>query len=188
MGQSLVRRAFSTIGRPAAVGCVVALLTGCGHQSPTEGSDIRFVGAAAGSDLFPAKFHPGEVLGFAMPQMKNVASVPITIQSFRLTHVPRGATVETFKLLSARDTDGVLLGSFPANAGGRDGYGDYTDYLPQHPKIRPNRVSLYYPVLFIRVNTPSNEIASGCVYEYRIGGAQREETAPCRLHLEELTH
>ena len=128
--------------------------------------------------------HPNEVLGFPLPELQNTSSNPITIESFDIAHVPQGVTVEKFKLLSVKDTHGVLLGSFPATDGGRYGYAGYPDYLPEHPVIPAGKISIYYPVVYLKVTAQTSAMPSGCVYVYSVAGQEKKQTAECSFHLE----
>jgi hypothetical protein len=148
---------------------------------------MEFVGLAAAGEIgMDGGAHPGEIVGFAMPQMRNTSERSLQIIGFRLDQVPSGITVVGFRLLSVNDTNGVQLGSFPVDHRCDDrsgaGYDCYPDYLPQHPEIKPGHVSDLYPVVYIKVLGPPSDHAyqaSGCEYLYTVQGVQHQQQAPC---------
>jgi hypothetical protein len=152
-------------------------------DDPSARDDLAFVGPE-GSLWAAGGMHKGDILGFALPGMQNTSDRPLQIVGFRLDQVPAGTRLVGFRLLSIFDTDGILLGSFPTNTPGRNGYDSYPDYLPKHPIIGPRQVSSLYPVVYLELLTPTTDVASGCEYLYSDGGVQHEQRAPCELHMQ----
>lgn len=168
---------------------VVAVMVsaGIGLALSQRSSALDFVGPVAAGEIGKdGGTHRGEVVGFAMPQMKNVSDQPLQIVGFQLDQVPRGTSVVGFRLLSVHDTKGVQLGSFPVNHRCDDrsepGYDCYPDYLPSHPEIKPGHISDLYPVVYLRVLTPPRDHisqGSGCEYLYTLQGVDHQQQAPC---------
>lgn len=169
-------------GRAAGALLVASIIMGstgaCGHQ---KDEPLSFFGAQSGNVLAPGVVDPGDVLGFPFPMMRNTSNSPVHVLRFRLEVVPQGAQVLRYRVLSAKDTHGVLLGSFPPSSSGRDGYDSYRGYPP--PTIAAHSASNLYAVVYIKVSGPLATDATGCQVTYRTGGKTLTQTGQCDFRL-----
>lgn len=154
--------------RRLVLGLSTVLLAAACADSPSSDRDraLAFGGPMAAGVLAPGSVKPGEVLGFAFPKIRNTASHPVTLVSLKVTHVPQGVRVLKYRFLSNRDTNGFMLGSFPANGHGAEAYDFYRDY--KHPRIPAKSRSHFYGVVYVKalkVNAPD---LTGCQVTYRM--------------------
>lgn len=177
-------------GRPAGRNRVVAttaliwlaaIASGCGSDDRDRDA-LQFSADAECCVLAPGRVVPGEVLGFAFPSMRNRSDLPVTITGFNLAHVPEGATVVRYRVLSSKDTHRFLLGSFPVQQTGRAGYDTYRGY--PFPVIPPHHRTHRYGVVYLRVSGQLEGHASGCEVNYTVGEEHHTLSAACDFQLE----
>ncbi len=127
--------------------------------------------------LAPGSVKPGEVLGFAFPEVWNTSSEPVTLVSLEVAHVPRGIQVLKYRFLSSRDTEGFLLGSFPADGDDAEAYDFYRGYT--RPRIPAKSHSRYYGVVYVKVLELNAPDLTGCQVTYQLGTRTYTQSTHC---------
>lgn len=168
-----------------AIPLLLLATAACAGHSERSGDFLQFFGppavgmAAPGAALLKANI--GHTVGYAFPEMRNTSSQSLRVESFKLLNVPAGVRVIDYKLLSLRETDGLLLMSWPVDPLGKDGYENYKDYTQDHPVIPPHGASAYYAVVYLKLIHGTSLFASGCEVTYRAGDRLLHQTGPCQF-------